>query len=582
MAMVSKQPRQGEDSPPEAPPADASDLAARVAALEAENEELRNDAARLDELCRYYLQVFEMAPIGYFICDSHGYVIRVNQALQRLLERDRRELLGQTFESFVEPESQARYSQQMAAILADGSESDVEIRLSLPDGRRIDANLVSVCYQDPLTIKRYTLSSIRDITERKHHEHSTAEQRRRLELGIRERTEQLEQALVGANQANQAKNMFLANMSHEIRTPLNAIQGMAFLLRSEGLNDKQQGYLGKMEAAARRLLDVLDAVLELSKISSGTVNLAQNSVFLDELLEEAAKTVHGRASAKGLRLEILPSGFHSSFIGDKARLQQALHNYLDNAIKFTREGTVSVAVRMESESEDNCRVRFEVTDSGPGIPEQDIDRLFSAFEQVDNSSTRRDGGPGLGLAITRRIAELMGGEAGVESTPGRGSTFWFTSELRCMPSSESETVLHLDAPSSEQQLLAEQFAGQQVLVVDDNLDSQIVTGALLREVKLHPLTASSGEEALQIARTHPDIALVLTDISMPGMDGFETTRELRKLPGFARRPIVALSAHTLASDRMGAVAAGMDDFVTKPIVPEALYRILLTQMAAAE
>ena len=272
--------------------------------------------------------------------------------------------------------------------------------------------------------------TVRDITRDKLDHVELEKYRDHLEQVVIERTEQLTKAKAGAEAANRAKSSFLANMSHEIRTPLNGIFGMVNILQMEGVTPKQAERLATIGVCGRHLQAVINSVLDLSKIDAGKVQLESNLLSVSDVFKHVVPIVSESAHAKGLRLLVKTEPFPDRLCGDLPRLQQALLNYATNAVKFTETGDITLHASRLDETAEYVRVRFAVEDTGVGIAPEAMPRLFSAFEQADNSMTRRYGGTGLGLAITRRLAILMGGEAGAESTPGAGSTFWFTVALQ--------------------------------------------------------------------------------------------------------------------------------------------------------
>jgi two-component system, sensor histidine kinase and response regulator len=406
-----------------------------------------------------------------------------------------------------------------------------------------------------------------DITEQKINAGELSIYRRHLELLVDERTRELAAAKDAAEAANVAKTAFLANMSHEIRTPLNAITGMAHLIRRSGLSPEQKLRLDKLESASSHLLNVINAILELSKIEAGKFDLESRELRIDEIVGNVTAILHERAAARKLVLTSEIEPMPAFLAGDPTRLQQALLNYAGNAIKFTEKGQVNLRVSLEEESSGTALLRFEVRDTGIGIRPEVLGKLFSAFEQADNSTTRKYGGTGLGLAITRRLAELMGGEAGGSSTPGMGSTFWFTARLsKLKPLGESSE--DGGEPAGDQ--LKRYCAGRRVLLVDDEPINREITLCLLRDAELTVDVAEDGLAALAMVE-EKDYDLILMDIQMPRMDGLEATRQIRGRPDGERVPILALTANAFTDDRAGCLAAGMNDFVTKPVVPEVLF-----------
>jgi PAS domain S-box-containing protein len=400
--------------------------------------------------------------------------------------------------------------------------------------------------------------------------------RLQLEDTVERRTRQLAEASQRAEAASLAKSAFLANMSHEIRTPLNAMIGMAHLIRREGLSPRQADRLFKLEAAARHLLDVLNAVLDLSKIEAGKMALEAVPLSVESTVANVLSMLDDRAEAKQLRLSSQVDPMARNLVGDPTRLQQALLNYASNAIKFTRQqGSVSIRALVAEQDEASALLRFEVQDTGIGIAADVLPTLFEAFEQADASTTRQAGGTGLGLAITRRLAAMMGGEAGATSRPGTGSTFWFTARLRrALPMMTGDGPPGLDNNKSAEHALRRRHTGTRVLLAEDNVINAEVALALLENVGLVVDLAEDGATAVDMALAR-DYRLVLMDMQMPRLDGLDASRALRLRHSSSAMPIIAMTANAFAEDKARCQAAGMDDFVSKPVDPQALYRMLL-------
>lgn len=398
------------------------------------------------------------------------------------------------------------------------------------------------------------------------------------------RTAELTEARQQADAANVAKSAFVAHMSHEIRTPMNAILGFTHLLQSTISSPEHQATLLKIERAGQHMLAVVNEVLDFTKVDADRVVLERVNFHLPTLLADVLSLVSTPAQTKGLHMEVTQNDVPDWLCGDPTRLRQALLNLVANAVKFTDEGSVSIHVHCpalapaegeNAQAEAGLMVRFEVTDSGIGIAADRLAQLFKPFEQANASTTRQYGGTGLGLAITAGLAKLMGGDTGVHSTPGTGSTFWFSARLALGQAPAPDGAQTTEALRN---MLRQQHPGARVMLVDDDLFNREVGADLLRAASLRVDTADDGFDAVSLAHANR-YDMVLMDVQMPVVNGLDATRRMRTLAGWAGVPIVALSANAFAQDRQACLDAGMNDLLVKPINPKLLYASLLQWLA---
>ena len=421
---------------------------------------------------------------------------------------------------------------------------------------------------------------ISDISARKTAEAELDQYRHHLEELVYSRTTELAQARDVAEAANRAKSVFLANMSHELRTPLNGIMGMTSLALRSAKDARQVDQLNKSMGASRHLLAVINDILDISKIEADRMTLEERNFSLPQVLDETLHMQDDAAQAKGLALSFeLAATLPEVLCGDALRVRQVLLNFVGNAVKFSERGAVRVRASVADEDGATVLLKLEVSDEGIGIlPEQQA-RLFRPFSQADDSSTRRHGGTGLGLIISLRIARLMGGDVGVESEAGVGSTFWATLRLRRATVLASETVTSVPGEISANALRNE-FANCRVLVAEDDPVNQEVAVFLVEGAGMIADLAVDGRQVVDMALAL-DYDLVLMDVQMPVLNGLDAAREIRRQPRLRQLPIIAMTANAFNEDREQCLAAGMNDHIGKPVAPEALYTMMLKWLRQA-
>ena len=500
------------------------------------------DAARLNAL-------LEFASEAVVCCDEHAVIRTFNRAAEQMFGWTADEVIGQSVTRLY-ADWEAALPVIKAAIDAGGRGAPVELELP---ARRASGEVfpreLSLSFME-FEGEELRIGFHRDISARKHAETALMDARDEAEA------------------ANRAKSEFLAAMSHEIRTPLNGVLGMAAALESTPLAPEQRRMLGVINESGQILMTLLSDILDLSKIEAGRMVFEETPFDLGASVHAVARLYGETASAKGLDYAVrISSGADGWFVGDPTRYRQVLQNLVSNALKFTDQGAVEIAVDQVTAKDGTTILRTTVSDTGLGITAEASARLFRKFSQADASTTRRYGGTGLGLSISKQLVESLGGEIGVDSTPGVGSRFWFTLPLRRAEAPQ-------EAPETRAAGVDVRRSALRILAAEDNPTNQLVLKAILGQADVEVSFADNGAVAVELA-TNQDFDIILMDVQMPVMDGITAARRIRALGG--RRgavPIVAVTADAMPEQISQCLAAGMDGHVSKPFRPDNLFSVI--------
>ena len=552
-------------------------LAANAMQLKHEIAERRQSDAALLRESEKNRALLQNASDGIHILDADGKVIEASESFCAMLGYRRDEVIGADCGLWDAAADAAERQRLLLERLAREERAIFETTHRRKDGGVIDVEVCSYALQ--IDGQRLLFNSSRDITERKRLQRELEDHQRHLERLVAQRTSDLSLAKEAAEAASRAKSAFLANMSHELRTPMNAIMGLSAIALRRTEDPRLRDYLGKIDQAAQHLLAIINDILDISKIEAERLTLDSVDFPLKDVLDHLGSLLIHKIADGGPRLvfDTAPELANLALRGDPQRLRQILFNLAGNAVKFTAAGRIVVRTRRVERDGGALTLRFEVEDSGIGIAPADQPRLFLAFEQADGSTTRRYGGTGLGLALSKRLVQLMGGEIGVDSQPGVGSTFWFTA--RFLPAGGAAALPAAPAVSPEQRL-REECAGMAVLLVEDEPINQEIARGLLEDAGLAVDVAGDGMAAVEQCRERP-YHLILMDMQMPRLDGVDATRQIRRLPGHERTPILAMTASACEQDRQSCLDAGMDDHIAKPVNPDLLYSALLRWLSPA-
>ena len=525
--------------------------------------------------------IFQYSNTGIAITEPSGRIVEGNRSFAELLGCNEADLPGRFIARFAACEPTTEET-ELHNELMRGDRASYRIEKCLKaGGERLlwaDLSVTAIRCEDGRTGSLVYMAI--DISERKKALEHLEVQQAFLEQRIAERTQDLSLAKEAAEAASRAKSTFLSNMSHELRTPMNAILGLTGIVLRDSSDPGVRDKLTKVRNASDHLLAVINDILDISKIEAGRLSLNRSVLLLGDIRNRLVDLVESKIDEKGLTLgiEINEELASLRLAGDPVRLCQILLNLVGNAVKFTDNGFIRIRIRHVQRDGDTLLIRFEVEDSGIGIAAEDQKRLFTAFEQADDSVHRRYGGTGLGLAISKHLVALMGGNIGVISEPGHGSTFWFTARFAIADDApvQSAEVLH----ESTEEVLRSRFHGARILVAEDDPVNRELMSLFLDDTGMAADYAEDGVAAIELARRER-YDIILMDVQMPKLNGTEATQAIRALPGYGSTPIIATTANAFNEDRERCLAAGMDDHLPKPIDADELYEMLLKWLSCS-